>query len=198
MNTKGAARPQTSAPGRAADQDRVAGSGRGRLPKVTHMEKRGPDASLAIAPDELRAVFGVDDPEVAAGLLSQLVNATHPGGAGAADLPAIYQTLALVQGIGPQNTLEAMTATMLVATEHVALDAMRRAVHPEQTPGGRQIYAGSALKAMRTFAQLLETLNRGRGNGTTQQIIVKHLSIESGGQAIVGALATGRGGDAKS
>jgi hypothetical protein len=57
----------------------------------------------------------------------------------------------------------------------------------------RQSYMALALKAMRTCAQLVGSLNRGRGKGVTQQIIVKHMSVEPGGQAIVGAVAPGRG-----
>jgi hypothetical protein len=51
---------------------------------------------------------------------------------------------------------------------------------------------------MRTFALLLDALNHGRGKGVTQHIIVEHLSVEPGGQAVVGSVSTGEGGDAKS
>jgi hypothetical protein len=70
---------------------------------------------------------------------------------------------------------------------------MRRAAHPNQTPGGRQMYLSLGLKAMRTYAQLMDSLNRGRGKGVTQQIVVKHVTVEAGAQAVVGAVAQGRG-----
>jgi len=42
----------------------------------------------------------------------------------------------------------------------------RRASHPDQTPAGRALYQSLAFKAMRTFAQLLDTLvSRSRKGG---------------------------------
>lgn len=151
-----------------------------------------------ISAESLRNAFGVSDSGIALRFLEQLANVLYADAPQSLDEGKIADILAAVRAIAPVGGLEAMTATMLVAVQYAALDAMRRAAHPEQTYGGRQSYTSLALKAMRTHAQLLDAFNRGRGNGTTQQIIVKHLSIESGGQAIVGALAPGRGGDAKS
>ena len=154
--------------------------------------------SAGSSPDPLTAAFGITDRDLAKRLLGQIVNVVHSASAQPIAQPEVDDCLAAVRAIAPVGGLEAMIASLLVASHFAALDAMRRATHPEQTYGGRQSYTGLALKAMRTHAQLLDAFNRGRGNGTTQQIIVKHLSIESGGQAIVGALAPGRGGDAKS
>jgi hypothetical protein len=55
------------------------------------------------------------------------------------------------------------------------------------------MYLSLGLKAMRTYAQLMDSLNRGRGKGVTQQIVVKHVTVEAGAQAVVGAVAQGRG-----
>ena len=91
--------------------------------------------------------------------------------------------------------VEAMTATMLVGAQHAALDALRRASHPEQTPAGRQSYTALGLKAMRTFAQLVEALHVGRGKAVRQEINVthQHVTVEAGGQAVVGAIDPQRG-----
>jgi hypothetical protein len=77
-----------------------------------------------------------------------------------------------------------------VAAQHAALDAMRRALHPDQTPAGRQSYMALSLKAMRTFAQLVENLNHGRGKSITQRVIVERVNVAPGAQAIVGAVAS--------
>jgi hypothetical protein len=112
----------------------------------------------------------------------------------------INRVLALMEGIRPTDTLEAMTATMLVGAQHAALDSLRRASHPDQTLAGRALYQSLAFKAMRTFAQLLDTLHHGRGKGVTQQIIVKHVTVEAGAQAVLGTIdaRTGGGGVPKS
>ena len=63
---------------------------------------------------------------------------------------------------------------------------------PEQTFEGRREALNQANKLSRSFATLLETLNRYRGKGQ-QKVTVEHLHVHSGGQAIVGAVAPGEG-----
>jgi hypothetical protein len=164
-------------------------------PKVVRAERVGGEIALATDPRALCAVFGIEDPGVAVRLLSQLINFIQPDPHKPADAVSIDQMLALIEGIGPGNTLEAMTATMLVGVQHAALDALRRASHPDQTPSGRQSYMALGLKAMRTFAQLVETLHVGRGKAVRQEINVthQHVTVEAGGQAMVGAIHARRG-----
>jgi hypothetical protein len=145
---------------------------------------------VSIDPAALGSIFGVADPELASRLLGQLASVLNPDPSKSIDAVAINQVLALVEGINPTDAVEAMTATMLVAAQHAALDAMRRALHPDQTPTGRQSYMALSLKAMRTFAQLVETLNHGRGKGVTQRVIVERVNVAPGGQVIVAAVAS--------
>jgi len=154
--------------------------------------------AVTIEPATLCSLFGVADPNVATRLLSQLISVVQPDPHKPVDAATIDQVLTLIEGIRPTDTLEAMTATMLVGAQHAALDCLRRASHPDQTAAGRALYQSLAFKAMRTFALLLDALNHGRGKGVTQHIIVEHLSVEPGGQAVVGSVSTGGGGDAKS
>jgi hypothetical protein len=164
-------------------------SNRAPPPKVVQPRQTGAQVVLAIPPSELCAVFGGVDPDVAARLLSQLLGVLHPDSSQPVDPALINEALALVQGIGPTDAAEAMIAVMLVAAEYAATDTMRRAAHPAQSAAGRQSYVTLSLKAMRTFSQLLEGLNHGRGKGVTQRVIVERVNVESGGQAVVGAVA---------
>lgn len=168
------------------------------LRRASRVEQGGGQLALAIEPTVLCEIFGVADPSLAVRLLSQLINVIQPDPRKPIDPASIDQLLTLIEGIRPSDTLEAMTATMLIGAQHAALDCLRRASHPDQTPVGRQSYMALSLKAMRTFALLLDALNHGRGKGVTQHIIVEHLSVEPGGQAVVGSVSTGGGGDAKS
>ena len=152
------------------------------------IEQVGSEIRLNLEPAALAAVFGVDSPDVASRLLGQLINVVRLDADAPVDAAMINQVIATVQGIGPNNVLEAMIATMLVAVQHVALDASRRAMHPDQTPAGRQSYMGLALKAMRTFAQLVESLNHGRGLSTTQRVIVERVTVRDDGQAVAGVV----------
>ena len=51
-----------------------------------------------------------------------------------------------------------------------------------------------ANKLSRTYATLLEALNRHRGKGQ-QKVTVEHVHVHSGGQAVVGVVAPAGGGD---
>src|SRR5262245_60160025 len=64
----------------------------------------------------------------------------------------------------------------------------------EQTFEGRHESLSQANKLSRSCAVLIEALNRHRGKGQ-QKVTVEHVTVNAGGQAIVGAVATpgGRG-----
>jgi hypothetical protein len=156
------------------------------------IEQAGTRITLTIEPAALAAAFGVDDPDVASHLLRQLVNAMHPDPNQPVNAAIINSIIAMVRDIGPRNVTEAMTATMLVTAQHAAFDVARRAMHPDQSPIGRQVYLGLALKAMRTHAQLLESFNHGREKGRTQRVIVERVTVRNGnGQAAVEASVHG-------
>lgn len=164
-----------------------------RKSRVARVEQTAGKLAVAIEPSALCAIFGVADAHIATRLLAQLVSVIQPIPDKPVDVEVFNQALALIEGIRPTDALEAMTATLLVAAHHAALDTMRRETHPDQTPGGRALYGALALKAMSTYARLLEALSHGRGKGVIQQIIVKRVSVEPGGQAVVGSVKIDRG-----
>jgi hypothetical protein len=100
-------------------------------------------------------------------------------------------------GIGPQDELEGMLGAQLVACHNASMECFRRAMVPQQTPGGWQESLNQASKLSRTYAALLDTLNRHRGKGQ-QKVTVEHVHVYEGGQAIVGTVEhTGGGGAEK-
>ena len=74
------------------------------------------------------------------------------------------------------------------------MECYRRAMIGEQTFEGRRENLAQANKLSRTFATLLEALNRHRGKGQ-QKVTVEHVHVHSGGQAVVGVVETQGGGD---
>ena len=102
--------------------------------------------------------------------------------------------VAALIGIGPKDELEGMMAAQLIAAHNAAMECYRRAMIAEQTFEGRRENLAQANKLSRTFAALLEALNRHRGKGQ-QKVIVEHVHIHSGGQAVVGVVGTQGGGD---
>jgi hypothetical protein len=103
-------------------------------------------------------------------------------------------TIDALIGIGPQDELEGMMAAQLIAAHNAAMECYRRAMIGEQTFEGRRENLAQANKLSRSFATLLEALNRHRGKGQ-QKVTVEHVHVHSGGQAVVGVVEPAGGGD---
>src|SRR3954451_4630144 len=101
-------------------------------------------------------------------------------------------TAALI-GAKPQDELEGMLVSQMIACHSASMEAFRRAMHSEQSFEVRQAQLGAAGKLSRTYAALLEALDRHRGKGQPQVVRVERVTVEAGGQAIVGAVTQGEG-----
>jgi hypothetical protein len=97
----------------------------------------------------------------------------------------IDATLAVLMGIDPQDELESMMAAQLIASYNAAMECYRRAMLGDQTFEGRRENLNQANKLSRTWATLIEALNRYRGKGQ-QKVTVEHVHVHAGGQAMVG------------
>lgn len=103
-------------------------------------------------------------------------------------------TLAALIGIGPKDELEGMMAAQLIAAHNASMECYRRAMIGEQSFEGRRENLNQANKLSRTYATLLDALNKHRGKGQ-QKVTVEHVHVHSGGQAVVGNVETPGGGD---
>jgi hypothetical protein len=99
-----------------------------------------------------------------------------------------------LNGISPRDELEGMIAAQLITAHNAVMDCYRRAAIPEQHAEARRENLAQAGKLSRTFAMLLEALNRHRGKGQ-QKMTVEHVHVHSGGQAVVGLVEPAGGGD---
>jgi hypothetical protein len=90
-------------------------------------------------------------------------------------------------GIRPGDELEGMIAAQLVAAHNAAMECYRRAMLREQTFEGGRENLNQANKLSRTYAVLLDALNRHRGKGQ-QKVTVEHVHVHAGGQAVVGTV----------
>jgi hypothetical protein len=103
-------------------------------------------------------------------------------------------TVAALVGIRPQDELEGMVAAQLIAAHNAAMECYRRAMLGEQTFEGHRENLTQANKLSRTYAVLLDALNRHRGKGQ-QKVTVEHVHVHAGGQAVVGMVGDPGGGD---
>ena len=142
------------------------------------------------------AAFGTTEQIIAEALFDQLVNALQADPTKALNAASANLVLALLHRIGPRDEIEAMLACQMIVAHVAAMDASRRALHVEQTAGGRAAYLGLARKLMTLFTAQMDALNRHRGKGTTQKIVIERVLVAPGAQAVVGAVANRGRGDA--
>lgn len=117
-------------------------------------------------------------------LQNQLINALSVGQT--ADQEAINFGLAVIASIKPRDELETMLAAQMAAIHCATMTFARRLNHVETIP--QQDSAERALnKLARTFTTQLEALKRYRTGGE-QKVTVHHVTVNEGGQAIVGTV----------
>ena len=85
-----------------------------------------------------------------------------------------------------------MLAVQMVAVHNVALNQLHRAAHPSDYEITGPKAADNAAKLLRVFREQLQALQRYRGKGQ-QKVIVEHVQVHAGGQAIVGYVEVPRG-----
>jgi hypothetical protein len=131
-------------------------------------------------------------------LLNSTMNALYLKGADEEDRRAVMEAcLQAMAGIAPRDEVEGMLAAQIVACHHGAMECFRRAMMPDQNFESRKMNLNFANKLTRTYALHMESLDKHRGKGQ-QTVRVEHVTVNAGGQAIVGQVTTGGGAPRKS
>jgi len=106
---------------------------------------------------------------------------------------ALNVALDAVASLAPRDGMEVMLCSQLVALHSQGMDFLRRGMLPEQTYDAVDRNVNRATKLLRTFATMAECLRTYRGGGQ-QKVTVEHVTVQAGGQAIVGTVNRGVGG----
>jgi hypothetical protein len=130
---------------------------------------------------EFMAAFGASkDPDFVFELIRQVANATP--NSRYADDQSIKFMMSVIRGIKPRDQTEAMIGAQMAAIYSATMTATNRLAHAETT--AEMDSAERAVnKLARTFAGLIETLNRYRSGGQ-HNVMVQQLSIAEVGQGI--------------
>jgi hypothetical protein len=200
--TPPAAPPQTYSPAQQARIETVAAKSKARAD--------GPPMKLKFADGVLQITFthadtdlaqilmmadlGTCDPSFMAGVQSQIAAIGTHGRI--IDEGASNFLLSVVRGVQPRDELEAMLAVQMGAIHQATMMMARRLNHTSSL--AQQDATERALnKLARTYATQMEALKRYRTSGQ-QKVTVEHVTVNAGGQAIVGAVAHGgRGSNEK-
>jgi len=154
--------------------------------KVSH-DKKATAISLD-HPDELigcallMEMLGTADGEFVNGLLTQLGNASSQDQR--PNEGVINFLLSVIKGAKPKDQFEVMLAAQMAAVHSATMTFARRLANVETIE--QQDSAERAFnKLARTFAMQMEAFKRYRTGGE-QKVTVQHVSVNEGGQAIVG------------
>lgn len=153
--------------------------------------------TLVVDASVLEAVeaTGAGDPNLALHWLSQAADAGGPDTRKmdgpelqAAAEGRLDMVLATVHGIGPRDAVEGMLAAQMTALHDLAMVSMRhaaRAAHPETLDRAVR----NATKLQGAFLAAVDGLKRWRGGTTVQRVVVEHVEVHAGAQAVVGAVS---------
>ncbi|MHC4154594.1 MAG: hypothetical protein ACYSW0_04650 [Planctomycetota bacterium] len=109
---------------------------------------------------------------------------------------ALNRTMAILSGIQPQDELEAMLAAQMIGVHNMAMETLKRAMLKDQTFEGKQVNVNQATKMLRTYIAQMEAIKKYRTGGQ-QKMVIEHVHVNEGGQAIVGTVNQGGGGNNK-
>ena len=168
-------------------------------PRMKVSEKRGVAHTMIDHPEPalgtvlLMDAIGAIDTDFFSGLLRQLVNAGSKGQE--ADETGLNFMLSVVKGVEPKDQVETMLAAQMAAVHMATMTFARRLAHVDNIP--QQDSAERAFnKLARTFTAQVEALKRYRTGGE-QRVTVEHVTVNEGGQAIVGNVTPGGRGSRK-
>ena len=139
----------------------------------------------------LEEIFGTDQPDQAMALLSHCIKVLkrdessdeHPGNDERQFMVSIIRDLA------PRDAVERMLAVQMAATHVATIRSARWMAIADNLHQIEAHYTGFN-KLARTFAAQVEALRKHRTGGQ-QKVIVEHVTVNAGGQAVVGNVQHG-------
>jgi len=163
------------------------------LPKFEKDEKGNwymPEGkSKELVTQQWKSLLGSQDQDAFEYLMEQILAVITPAGEGK-KYERMNQVMPLLQAIAPRDELEGMLAVQMIGVHAMGMEMMRRAMVSGQTVDGVSNNVNRVTKLSRTFVAQMEALNKHRGKGQ-QKMTVEHVTVNKGGQAIVGNVEGG-------
>jgi hypothetical protein len=189
--------PEPEKPDAAARRVLARREGRSSSPKVS-IRHEGETTVISLTQgDPLIASVGVLDAlgiceaDFANWYLSQIIDVARPGAR--ADEKATNAMIAGIAAMRPRDEAEAMLIAQMIATHELAMTFARRLKFTE-TIAQQDSAVNGLTKLTRTYAAQVAALKHYRTGGE-QRVIVQRVDVREGGQAVVGVVNSGRGGE---
>ena len=109
------------------------------------------------------------------------------------DETAINYAMTVIEDVKPRDRLESLLAAQMFAVHSATVALSRRLLNCE-TIAQQDSNARALVKLGTLYTRQLEVLHKRRG-GTKQKVEVKHVHVHEGGQAVVGNVTHGGGGE---
>jgi hypothetical protein len=142
-------------------------------------------------PTRKRELFGTESQAFADRQVIVLGSLTLNSG-GTPSESALNAMLAAVHAVHPDDEIEAQLAVQMAATHQLAMLMMYRLAQAGGRVAEAEEYATISTKLLRTWTMQAEALARLRRGGE-QRVVVEHVTVNEGGQAIVGSVNQGGG-----
>lgn len=143
---------------------------------------------------ELAEISGSPDINVFGSLLSQVSNTYFNNDKEI----TLNFSIAFMHGLKPRDEIEGVLIAQMAGTHNMSMEYLRRSITPNVMPEVVHGYANMACKLLNLWLRQLEALQKYRGKGSKQKMIIEHIHIHKGGQAVVGNIENrpkGEGGN---
>ena len=146
-------------------------------------------------PFQIHDAMGTTSFAFAEYVLAALTNVSKGRDQGEISDREMNAALALLDGQKPEDEMQAMLVAQTFACFDLGMNMAARANRTDRHEL-RDSYASISTKMMRTMTATVETLSKLRRGGA-QTVRVEHVHVHNGGQAIVGNVSTGGGGNGR-
>jgi len=145
----------------------------------------------------LNTAIGCKTDELAVAVIVQVMKLEHPtkGTSAEAMEKLNVRATALLAELEPKTATELLLAAQMVGSQRLAMEFMYRATFPDQAVEGVDSNVLRATRLMRLFNEQVEAMAKLKGTGGQQRVVVEHVTVAAGGQAIVGAVSAPRRGE---
>jgi hypothetical protein len=91
------------------------------------------------------------------------------------------------KGLYPTDAMQSMLADQMAVTHALVMDSFRRANPNANNTAIANMHLNNATRLSSLFLKQVAAMEKRKGNGY-QKVVVEHVHVNSGGQAVVGAL----------
>ena len=133
----------------------------------------------------LLSLFGTEDSQLATSLFLQAVGAVGGKHEIVSEQGRQFM-LAMIEDFAPRDAIERMLSVQMAAT-HAGMMQVSTKMNDAGHLEVHEVYERSFNRLARTFAAQMEALRKHR-NGGQSKVTVEHVTVNEGGQAIVGSI----------